>query len=491
MNFIEIWKQTKQLGITKEMTIYKQKSTMFFNASMRIYIVFLMVLSVFMFIVKDLKLIPISFIAGIPIVAFSLFLNSKGKVNLSALLVAIIFPIYFIALSIISKLNGEGTEFFFYLFPRFGIIVITLISFVVLGFNDIKKACSGLIIGILSFVFFDKIHILFNLSIYQVDFEISNLRYVIYIIGALFLFFIVISTFLQRINFQYEKLVVAQKENIEKIHHEISESINYATHLQQSILPDKKLLDKYLSDNFILFKPKDKVSGDFYWWTQVKNHTIITAADCTGHGVPGAFMSMLGISFLREIVQKEQITNSGEILNRLRTEVIKALKQKGELGEQKDGMDMAIVSINHETNVMQFSGANNPLYIVKSRKVKVESKMANAIKEFELDELSTFKLYELRPDKMPIAIYEKMNKFTTHEIQIEKGDIIYMFSDGYADQFGGTKGKKFKYKPFKRLLLENANKPMPEQKEYLNTVFKNWKGSFEQIDDVVVLGLKI
>ncbi|RLD55788.1 MAG: hypothetical protein DRJ01_16165 [Bacteroidetes bacterium] len=440
MNLIEIWKQVKQLGITKEMPIYKQKSTMFFNVAMRIYIVFLLVLSGIMFFVKDLTIIPISFIAGIPIIAFSLFLNSKGKVNLSALLMAIIFPIYFIALSIISKSNGEGTEFFFYLFPRFGIIVITLISFVVLGFNNLRKAFLGIIIGILSFVLFDKIHILFNLSIYQTDFEISNLKYVIYIIGALFLFFIVIITFLQRINFQYEKLVVAQKENIEKTHHEISESINYATRLQQTILPDKKLLNKYFSDNFILFKPKDKVSGDFYWWTHVKKHTIITAADCTGHGVPGAFMSMLGVSFLREVVQKKQITNSGEILNKLRTEVIKALKQKGELGEQKDGMDIAIISINHENNIVQFSGANNPLYILTNREL-TDFKPLEGFENF----------YEIKPDKMPIAIYEKMDNFTTHEIQLEKGDILYMFSDGYADQFGGPKGKKFKYKPFKRL----------------------------------------
>ncbi len=285
--------------------------------------------------------------------------------------------------------------------------------------------------------------------------------------------------------------IFKQKEIIEEIHHEISQSIDYATRLQGAILPESEILEKYLSEHFVLFKPKNKVSGDFYWWAHIENHTIITAADCTGHGVPGAFMSMLGTSFLREIVQKEYITHTGVILRKLRKEIIKALKQKGEQGEQKDGMDMAIVSIDHKTNIVQFSGANNPLYIVKNGELKVESGGGDAIKLYKPDELFNFKLYEIKPDKMPIAIYEKMDDFTTYEIQLEKGDLLYMFSDGFADQFGGIKGKKFKYKPFKHLLLKNANKPMEEQKKLLNTTFEDWKGNLEQIDDVVVIGIKI
>ena len=278
-----------------------------------------------------------------------------------------------------------------------------------------------------------------------------------------------------------------QKEFVEEINFEINQSINYATRLQQSIFPEKNLLTKYLSEHFVLFKPKDKVSGDFYWWTHIENHTVITTADCTGHGVPGAFMSMLGTSFLREIVQKEYITHTGVILRKLRKEVVKALKQKGEIGEQKDGMDMAIISINHETNLLQFSGAYNPLYIIRKGSLNIEDK---AVRLHEYPDLD-YKLYEIKPDKMPIAIYDKMDVFTTHEIQLETGDQLYMFSDGYPDQFGGPKGKKFKYKPFKRLLIENANRNMQDQKKVLNTAFKNWKGYLEQVDDVVVLGIKI
>jgi serine phosphatase RsbU (regulator of sigma subunit) len=263
-------------------------------------------------------------------------------------------------------------------------------------------------------------------------------------------------------------LVTDQKEKIEEIHHEISQSIDYAKRIQSAILSDTAILKKRLSDYFVLFKPRDKVSGDFYWWREIEGHLLITAADCTGHGVPGGFMSMLGISFLREIIVKEYMTHPGVILRKLRKEIINVLKQKGESGEQKDGMDMALISIDIETKMMQFSGANNPLYLIRDGE-----------------------LIEYKGDKMPIAIYEKMDKFSTLDIQLQTGDQIFLSSDGYPDQFGGPKGKKFKYKPFKQLLLDNSSKPMSEQLEILDKNFIDWKGHLEQIDDVVVLGIKI
>jgi len=237
-----------------------------------------------------------------------------------------------------------------------------------------------------------------------------------------------------------------------------------------------------LSDSFVFFKPKDKVSGDFYWWAHVEGCTVITAADSTGHGVPGAFMSLLGTSFLREIVQKEYITHTGVILRKLRKEIIKVLKQTGKSGTHKDGMDMALISVNHETNVVQFSGANNPLYIITN----------NARKLKGLESLSGLEgFYEIKPDKMPIAIYEKMDRYTTHEVQLEKGDQLYMFSDGYPDQFGGLKAKKFKYKKFRKLLLDVSAKPMSEQKKIINSTFIEWKGKEKQVDDILIVGVKI
>jgi serine phosphatase RsbU (regulator of sigma subunit)/Tfp pilus assembly protein PilF len=281
-----------------------------------------------------------------------------------------------------------------------------------------------------------------------------------------------------------------QKQHIELIHKELSESIDYAKRLQTSILPDEIILKKNINDYFILFKPRDKVSGDFYWWTQVEDFTIITVADCTGHGVPGAFMSMLGMSFLREIVEKEYITHSGIILKRLRKEIIKALKQKGIPGEQKDGMDMSLISINHTKNEILFSGANNPLYIVTDEELQLLSEYKNPIKKFN-KEVNNLKLFEIKPDKMPIAIYERMDNFSTAKIKYKKGDKLYLFSDGYADQFGGSDGKKFKYKAFKELILNTATLSMNEQKIKLEKKFLEWKNGYAQIDDVTVMGIEI
>ncbi|MBN2668932.1 MAG: SpoIIE family protein phosphatase [Bacteroidales bacterium] len=300
-----------------------------------------------------------------------------------------------------------------------------------------------------------------------------------------------VSSQRDEIEAQIDKIEV-QRNKIEEIHNEISQSIDYAQRLQKSVFPKEEALKPYVSDYFALLKPKDKVSGDFYWWSHVENYTVITATDCTGHGVPGAYMSMLGISFLREIVNKEYITHPGVILRKLRKEIVKVLNQKGELGEQKDGMDMALVSIQKDTYMVQYSGANNPLYIVTQREIDFQNneRAKQFIPTKDIPDCTSY-LYEIRPDKMPIAYYDKMDKFLNHEIQLQKGDQIYLFSDGFADQFGGDKGKKFKYKAFKCLLLENAKKSMAEQKQIIEQTFETWKGSFEQIDDVVILGVKL
>jgi serine phosphatase RsbU (regulator of sigma subunit) len=259
-----------------------------------------------------------------------------------------------------------------------------------------------------------------------------------------------------------------QKDLIERSHSEISSSIDYACRLQTSILPGPGLLNTRIADHFVVFMPKQRVSGDFYWWTQVEDQVVITAADCTGHGVPGAFMSMLGVSMMREIVSKEYISHPGVILRRLRKEVMHALKQTGAIGEQKDGMDMALVSINVETLECQYAGANNPIYLVREGE-----------------------LTEYRADRMPIAIHQNMAKFTTHEIQLQKGDHLYLFTDGYVDQFGGPEGKKFKFTRFRQMLVDNAGLSMKKQKQLIESTFVEWKGEREQVDDVLVLGLEV
>lgn len=274
-------------------------------------------------------------------------------------------------------------------------------------------------------------------------------------------------------NIELDTLYKAAKEieaELQYKNDQINDSIDYATRIQTSILPDLDSLSDNFQDNFIFFRPKDKVSGDFYWWTKIENNSIIAVADCTGHGVPGAFMSMLGVSFLREIVIREYISTPGIILRKLRKEIIQVLKQKGNFGEQKDGMDMALINIHLDTLEMEFAGANNPCWVI-----------------FEENK----ELTVLLPDRMPIGIYSKMSPFTTKSIQLHKGDMVYLSTDGYTDQFGGPENKKFKSRQLTQLLLENCEKSMSEQEEILKSRFEKWRGNHPQIDDVLVLGLKV
>ena len=300
----------------------------------------------------------------------------------------------------------------------------------------------------------------------------------------------------QKVEIERQK-VEEVKKIIEEKNKNITDSINYALKIQEALIPKVKTVRQYFNDSFILFKPRDIVSGDFYWIAEVENQIIITVADCTGHGVPGAFMSMLGIAILKEIVVKEYITQPALILKRLRKEIINVLHQTGAEGEQIDGMDMALCAIeltplstslktcfpspNEEGNCckMQFAGANNPLYIIHT----------------DNSDLTTFQklsnLDEIKGDKMPIAIHRIMENFTNNEIQIYKGDTIYLFSDGYADQFGGDENKKITSKRFKMLLTEIQQLSMEKQKVALEKFLFSWKGNNEQIDDITVVGIKL
>ena len=263
---------------------------------------------------------------------------------------------------------------------------------------------------------------------------------------------------------------------------EITDSIHYARRIQNAVLPPFDFFEKFFKSHFIYYQPKDIVSGDFFWgqYFEEKKIMAFAVADCTGHGVPGAFMSMLGISFLDEIASAEK--SPSEILDELREAIIKALHQTGKNDEAKDGMDISFCMLNTETNELFFAGANNPLYIVKNEE------------NTKLDELSTFnfQLDEVKADKMPIGIhFGEIKPFTTRKVLLSNGDIIYLFSDGYADQFGGKNGKKFKYNQFKELLLNNCQLPMNEQKDIINHTFAEWKGENPQIDDVCILGIRI
>jgi serine phosphatase RsbU (regulator of sigma subunit) len=282
---------------------------------------------------------------------------------------------------------------------------------------------------------------------------------------------------------QHDEIVIRENE-LEAKNTNITDSINYARNIQTALLPRHELLDEILPDHFILLKPRDIVSGDFYWFTYIENLCVIAAVDCTGHGVPGAFMSMLGSAFLNEIVNKEYITHPGVILRRLRKEVIRSLHQKGESGESKDGMDISLCVIDNENMKLQYAGANNPLYIVRKRDAVAPGDYRNLENEENV-------LYEIKADRMSISVSYTMNNFANHEIDFLKGDMIYLFSDGYADQFGGPLGKKFSYKSFRKLLLDNSSLPLEVQMQKLEEKLEEWKGTLSQVDDILVLGIRL
>jgi len=283
-------------------------------------------------------------------------------------------------------------------------------------------------------------------------------------------------------------------EEIEAQKTEIEDSIIYAQNIQKAVLPSNDFREEILPEHFIFFRPRNIVSGDFFWMKKVKNFVVIAIADCTGHGVPGAFMSMLGFMFLNEIVTTRSLDNAGQILNKLREKVKKSLHQSGKEGEAKDGMDMSFFIIDTESKELQFSGAFNPLYILRDNKdiENIEKFDREGIKVYNSkDDSVDATLFEIKGDRQPIAIYMYEKEFSNHVFQLKEGDRIYSFTDGYPDQFGGEEGKKFNAKRFKEFLLSIRNHPMYKQKEMITDNFYDWMGEIEQVDDVLLMGLKI
>ena len=284
------------------------------------------------------------------------------------------------------------------------------------------------------------------------------------------------------------KLEEKAKIEIQELHREVTDSIEYASHIQKAILTSDAYWERMLQSHFILFKPRDIVSGDFYWAFETpSNKKMWIAADCTGHGVPGGFMSMLGNTFLNEIVIEQGIHDADAILNSLRDHIIKALSSDSATVsemEMKDGMDLALC-ILHDDNTLEYAGANNPLWIISKRQEVFEGAKITANEE------KTVFIHEIRADKQPIGKYMLMEPFTASKIQLEEGDQVYTFSDGYADQFGGLKLKKYMAKRLKKFLFSIADQPMYNQRKLLLQEFNDWRKETDQVDDVCIIGVKV
>lgn len=266
-----------------------------------------------------------------------------------------------------------------------------------------------------------------------------------------------------------KKIIQSQKHLVDEKNKEIIDSINYALTIQKAIIPSPLEIQTDVKEAMVFFKPKDIVSGDFYWHTKVNNLLYFVVADCTGHGVPGAFMSLMGISYLSEIINEKNILNTNDILNSLREKVITNLNKSSGTKDKRDGMDMVVIRIDKASNTLQFSGANNSIYILRNEQ-----------------------LVELKGNKMPVGLYtEELQAFSAVEKLLYEDDKIFAFTDGLPDQFGGPKGKKFMYKQLENIICENSGSQMSTLSELLSTRFESWKGANEQVDDITVLGIKI
>lgn len=313
----------------------------------------------------------------------------------------------------------------------------------------------------------------------------SNYAYAFYLISVIFLIQMLINYRIRNYRKAYralqdkaqdKKKIEAQKEALSKINQSLTDSISYAKRIQEAMIPSEEMVRSMLPESFIYFRPKDIVSGDFYWVYKNRKKIFVAAVDCTGHGVPGAFMSIIGYDLLRNIVEIQKNENPVQIMNQLNHEVVSTFKKNGtehsmNKQEVNDGMDMALVVIDLEAGILEFAGAYNPLYLIRD------------------NEIITFK-----GNRFPIGYVDENNpvEFTKHEIPIQKNDIIYLFSDGYADQFGGPEGKKFKYRRFRHLLLNIHKLPIEDQKAILHQKMEEWMGTeYEQIDDILLMGLKL
>jgi serine phosphatase RsbU (regulator of sigma subunit) len=285
-----------------------------------------------------------------------------------------------------------------------------------------------------------------------------------------------ITYYFKKSNESYESQLIQMNELIREKNKEITDSINYAKHIQNAILPSETLFKNYFKKSFILFKPKDIVAGDFYWMYVNPESDLyyFAAADCTGHGVPGAMVSVICSNALNRAVREFNISEPGKILDKCRELVISTFINEEIISIEnsetkvKDGMDISLCCWNNKTNELLWSGANNPLWILRE----------NSILEY-------------KPDKQPIGNSDAFIPFTTKRIQLQKNDNIYVFTDGYADQFGGEKGKKFKYSQLKELLLKVNNFDPDEQKKEIDSALEKWKGELEQVDDILIIGIKI
>ncbi len=384
---------------------------------------------------------------------FSFYLNYRNKYSLSFYINCIYGLIYFVFGTVLYGLESN---------LQFFMLIMCLISIAL--FENVIILRIFVASAVVSF-FIMVIGLKNQTGFMALTDEMKKAQGLIGVVNLFILFIITILffSFFRRENIIFQKAILKQKAIIEEKQKEILDSINYAKRIQYALLASEELLNKNLNNHFVLFKPKDIVSGDFYWATNHKNKFYLAVCDSTGHGVPGAFMSLLNIGFLSEAIKDKGIEEPHEIFNYVRDRLIESIGKD----EQQDGMDGILICIDKSTNLVSYASANNSPVLVRQNEI-----------------------IELGKDKMPVGKGERLMSFKLYQMTVQKGDILYLYTDGYADQFGGPKGKKFKYKQLNGLLINNSSLNVGKQMEELEQHFLNWSGVLEQVDDVCVIGIK-
>ncbi len=449
-----LWKTIIISGINKTQEPHDRKSLLFINR-MSVINVFLMIgfsITAPLFNLPNVLYftLPFLFAFGLPA-----YLNHLGYLTFSRYYFAII-PVVFLIGVCIHNSSELGDKY----------LLLTSAAIPIILFRNSKAIYSLFALNVLSFFF---------ITWYQFNFEplvqIPQYLKTIYsacsvLIVFVVIFFIILS--FKNTSEEYEEDLEEKNRIISQKNMEVHDSITYAKRLQDAIMPPLDEIYNSVPDSFVLYRPKDIVAGDFYFADKQGDYFFVAAADCTGHGVPGAMVSVVCSNALNRAVNELQLLQPGEILDKVRELVVETFKKSQH--DVKDGMDISLCVINQKTYEVAWAGANNPLWYINEN-------------EEELKEITA--------TKQPVGKTENYKSFTTHAFNLAKGAMLYLFTDGYADQFGGPKGKKFKYKQLADLILANRKLPMREQCKILENTFVSWKGNLDQIDDVCIIGLKL
>lgn len=450
--FLLFWNKISSIGLKENESVLEYRNVMLIN---RLLLVFQLVLIVYLpieLLLNGLELVPLVLLLMV-FIAIPFYFQKKRWFDLSR------YYIFIVGLSFITSaglLVGKDVGNY-----------VTIIPVVMIGIILFPKKYQKIISLIIVFAIYLAQNYLFELikPTIHIPFETAKNFSLVFFSLALLLNFI-LGYHLTTINDEFEGIILKQKDELITKNLEITDSITYAKRIQNAILAPEKLIKDLLKDVFILYLPKDIVAGDFYWLEKKEHLIYVAVADCTGHGVPGAMVSVVCNNALKRSLFEYGKTMPAEILDQSREIIVQEFKYSEE--EIKDGMDISLCAFDFDKMKLYWAGAHNPLIIIRQNE-----------------------WMEFKANKQPVGAHVDIKAFTNHEVKLEKNDLIYIFSDGFVDQFGGPKGKKFKMKEFKNLLLQINNEALDTQKDKLFHTFNRWKDSNEQVDDVCVVGIKI